>query len=89
MEKYRIFWIWDSLGRIVGGFGGLFLEDVWGRSKLFLIQFWRIFGRFFDVFLFDFFRLDFLWLDFFRWDFFPYNTVVYFLIFSIREPQSP
>ncbi len=54
------------LGWIFGGFGGSFWEDFGGPSKWFLIQFLRIAGRFFDVYMFTgFFSAGFV----FRWFF--------------------
>ena len=55
---------------IFGRFSGLFLEDFGERSKLFLIQFWRIFGRFLEVFLRDFFWYVFFSVGFFSVEYF-------------------
>ena len=63
---------------ILGRFGGSFLEDFLGHSKWFFIQFWRTFGRFFEVCLRFFFRLD-----FFSVVFFLYNTDTYILLYFV------
>ena len=62
MENILDFWpdFWDSvflLGWIFGRFLGSFLEDIWGRSKWFLIYCRSVLGRFVGGFLRYLFRL--------------------------------